>query len=116
MVNMRGFTLIEVIVSMALIAISVLTILESLNSIGDTIVQNKDLNYLIHFTESKFNKINSIETNVYSFSGDIEGMNYMWTYIEDDLGFYNIIRQAIVIQNKNDEFKILELYEYKTNK
>ncbi|WP_459878513.1 hypothetical protein [Desulfothermus naphthae] len=43
-------------------------------------------------------------------------MDYMWTYIEDDLGFYNIIRQSIVIQNKNNDFKILELYEYNTNK
>ncbi|GAB6161783.1 hypothetical protein JCM12298_09420 [Desulfothermus naphthae] len=116
MINMRGFTLIELIVSMALIAISVLAIFESLNSISDTILQNKDLNYLIHFTESKFNKFNSIKTNVYSFSGDVTGMDYMWTYIEDDLGFYNIIRQSIVIQNKNNDFKILELYEYNTNK
>lgn len=84
-VDMKGFTLIEVIVSMAIIAIGILAIFESINSISDTIVKCNDMNYLIHFSESEFNKFKSIETNVYSFSGDVDEKDYVWSYIEDDI-------------------------------
>lgn len=112
---MRGFTLIEVIISMAIIAIGILAIFEAVNSIGDTVVQCRDLNSLIHFSESKFNEFKSIETNVYSFAGDIEDKDYIWTYIQDEIGIYNIKRTSIVINSKNSDFKVLELYEYKAN-
>ncbi len=91
-----GFTLIEILIAMAVLSISMITIMASVLKIEQIYTYDKDLTRLVHIAESRLNRFNGLKNrNVYSFHGKVKDMPFFWTIRYQDF-YRGIIRRVCI--------------------
>ncbi|MDJ0709706.1 MAG: type II secretion system minor pseudopilin GspI [Woeseiaceae bacterium] len=107
----KGFTLLEVMVALAIVALSLTTVAASMNRMIGSATTMQERTYASWIAQNKIAEIRlaNVMPEVGTSSGEIEFGNTLWVWraVVAETGVANFRRIEVFVSNEDDEYQIV---------
>ena len=106
----KGFTLLEVMVALAIVALSLTAVAASMNQMIGAATTMQERTYASWIAQNKIAEMRlaNVMPEVSTTSGDVEFGNtrWIWRAVVSETGVANFRRIDVTVSNENDEYEI----------
>ncbi len=106
----RGFTLLEVMVALAIVALSLTTVAASMNQMIGSATTMQERTYASWIAQNKIAEMRlaNVLPEVSTTSGDVEFGNtrWVWRAVVSETGIENFRRVDVTVSNEADDYEI----------